>query len=117
MFRVDKNDFKKIESLINKGVTRGFADAGKLFIRLTPKDKGQARRRTKVYNTNTRKIIDANYDYAGVLDKGQFPNPPKKGTGKTTNGFSTQAPKGMSEPTNDALPKLLENRFKNLGLL
>jgi hypothetical protein len=25
-----------------------------------------------------------------------YPNPPKNPTGKTINGFSTQAPKGMS---------------------
>ena len=117
MFQVNKNDFAKIEQLIKKGITRGFGDAGKLFINITPKDSGNAKRRTTVYNTDTRKIIDANYDYAGVLDRGQFPNPPKKGTGKTINGFSTQAPKGMSQPTTDAMPKLIENRLKNLGLL
>ena len=117
MLKIDKNDFKKIESLIEKGVTRAFSDSGNFFIKTTPKDKGKARRRTKVYNTKNRKIIDADYEYAQVLDKGLFPNPPKKGTGKTINGYSKQAPRGMSEPTIDAYPKLLENRLKNLGLL
>ena len=33
--------------------------------------------------------------YATVLEFGLYPNPPKNPTGKTTNGYSTQAPQGM----------------------
>jgi hypothetical protein len=33
--------------------------------------------------------------YAPVLEYGGYPNPPKKGKGKTIGGFSTQAPAGM----------------------
>lgn len=33
--------------------------------------------------------------YARVVEYGQYPNPPKNPTGKTVNGFSKQAPKGM----------------------
>ena len=33
--------------------------------------------------------------YIRVLEYGEFPNPPKGGTGKTVGGFSTQAPSGM----------------------
>jgi len=33
--------------------------------------------------------------YAAVVEYGWFPNPPKHGTGKTRNGYSTQAPGGM----------------------
>jgi len=33
--------------------------------------------------------------YIGTLEYGGFPNPPKVGTGKTINGYSTQAPSGM----------------------
>lgn len=33
--------------------------------------------------------------YIRTLEYGGYPNPPKKGTGKTVNGFSKQAPAGM----------------------
>jgi hypothetical protein len=33
--------------------------------------------------------------YARTLEYGEYPNPPKKPTGKTVNGFSKQAPQGM----------------------
>ena len=36
---------------------------------------------------------------AVVLEYGLYPNPPKHGTGKTINGFSTQAPAGMVRTT------------------
>ena len=36
-----------------------------------------------------------NQPYAGVVEYGGYPNPPKGGAGKTINGYSTQAPAGM----------------------
>ena len=33
--------------------------------------------------------------YIGVLEYGGFPNPPKKGTGKSSGGYSQQSPQGM----------------------
>lgn len=36
-----------------------------------------------------------NLPYARVVEFGEYPNPPKKGTGKTINGFSTKSPAGM----------------------
>jgi hypothetical protein len=36
-----------------------------------------------------------NLPYARVVEYGLYPNPPKKGTGKTSNGFSKKAPQGM----------------------
>lgn len=33
--------------------------------------------------------------YALVLENGGYPNPPKSGTGKTSGGYSIQAPQGM----------------------
>lgn len=40
-------------------------------------------------------FIVNNLPYAVVIEYGLYPNPPKKGTGKTAGGFSTQAPQGM----------------------
>lgn len=36
-----------------------------------------------------------NLPYARVVEYGLYPNPPKKPTGKTINGFSKKAPQGM----------------------
>lgn len=40
-------------------------------------------------------VIATNKPYAPMLEYGLYPNPPKKPTGKTQNGYSVQAPKGM----------------------
>lgn len=40
-----------------------------------------------------------NMVYAGVVEYGGYPNPPKGGSGKTVGGFSTQAPQGMVRVT------------------
>jgi hypothetical protein len=34
-----------------------------------------------------------------VIEYGQYPNPPKGGAGKTSGGYSTQAPAGMVRVT------------------
>jgi hypothetical protein len=67
----------------------------------TPKDSGNARNKTK----RRQNTIVGDYAYAGVLDDGLFPNPPKAGTGKTRNGYSTQATQGMATPTIKELTK------------
>ena len=36
-----------------------------------------------------------NLPYAETVEFGLYPNPPKNGTGKTVNGFSTKSPQGM----------------------
>lgn len=37
--------------------------------------------------------------YAPIVEYGGYPNPPKKGKGKTVNGFSKQAPTGFYSVT------------------
>lgn len=39
--------------------------------------------------------ISNNLPYITKLEYGGYPNPPKKGSGKTVNGYSKQAPEGM----------------------
>ena len=94
---------RKIERSVNRTLPR---EALKIYKSETPKDTGNARRNTK----RRGMTIVGNYPYAGVLDDGLFPNPPKKGTGKTTGGYSTQAKKGMATPTIAKL-NVLFNRF------
>ena len=40
-------------------------------------------------------FIANNVPYIVKLEYGGYPNPPKKGNGKTVNGYSKQAPEGM----------------------
>lgn len=40
-------------------------------------------------------FISNNLPYIATLEYGGYPNPPKKKSGKTVNGFSRQAPSGM----------------------
>lgn len=42
-----------------------------------------------------RYYLHNSLDYIRMLEFGLYPNPPKKTTGKTVNGYSTQAPQGM----------------------
>lgn len=75
-------------------------------------ETGKAKRST-ILNIDANKFtITGKYPYSGVLDYGGFPNPPKQGTGKTIGGYSTQAPKGMSEPTLEYGNKILRNYIR-----
>lgn len=87
------------------------------FIKNTPQDSGYAKRHTKLKRTpDTIEIVatDRYKNYAEVLDKGLFPKNPKKGTGKTTGGFSTQAPQGMSKPTERYANKILKRYLRRI---
>ena len=69
-------------------------EAYKEFVNNTPVRTGNARKKTKI----SGKTIDANYPYAGVLDKGRH---------MTRRGMrgSEQAPEGMTKPTKDFIRK------------
>jgi hypothetical protein len=99
-FTVDDRAFRKDLKKVRKYLDGKFPkQVLKDFKANTPKDRGNARRKTKLKNVFNGKMIVANYPYSGVIDKGEYPNPPKKGTGKTQGGYSTQAPKGLVDPT------------------
>lgn len=101
-FTVNDKLYLKQMAKISKYVNRTLPNVAlKEYKKNTPVDSGNARRKT-VKRGNT---IVGNYSYAGVLDDGLFPNPPKAGTGKTSNGYSTQATKGMATPTIKELTK------------
>lgn len=89
----------------------------KEFVRLTPRDSGYARRHTDInYRADGFDIVgkrDYKY-YAPVLDQGLYPKSPKGGAGKTTNGFSKQAPEGMSKPTERYAKKRLTRYMRRL---
>jgi len=56
----------------------------------------EARKKIKPVKGDETIVFSNNLPYAPVVEFGLYPNPPKNPTGKTINGFSTQAPKGMS---------------------
>lgn len=66
--------------------------AYKKFVDVTPVKTGNAKRNTKKSGNS----IDANYPYAQVLDEG-------RGMRDGQMRGSTQAPKGMTQPTIDHL--------------
>lgn len=70
------------------------ADALTEFIKNTPVDKGRARRSTKL----ERNIIIADYPYSQRLDQ----------------GYSDQAPAGMTEPTERWIQQEMDRRLKGL---
>jgi hypothetical protein len=66
----------------------------------TPKGKtNNARNKTIMKKKRDEFVLEGNYPYSGVIDRGEYPNPPKNGTGKTRNGYSTQAMNGIIDPT------------------
>ena len=67
------------------------------FVKVTPVKTGNAKRNTKLKG----KTIEANYNYAKVLDKGRH---------MTSRGMrgSDQAPDGMSKPTEVFIKKRID---------
>ena len=95
--KVYRRRIKKLQRYVNNRLPK---EALAEFKDNTPIDGGNARRRTKI--TKRRKdgfTIKGDYAYSGVIDRGEYPKNPLRGTGKTRNGYSTQAPKGIVEPT------------------
>lgn len=72
---------------IQRQLPRVVQQSYKFFVSITPKDSGNARRKTKLKGN----VIEARYPYARVLDKGS----------------SKQAPRGMVEPTIKFFERLL----------
>ena len=72
---------------------------------IAPVKGGNARASTSLQN----RTINATYPYAGVLDAGRgFRDGQMRG--------STQAPKGMSQPTIDYARQLIMDKIKNIGI-
>ena len=77
----------KVLSVVNSNNISN--EAYKKFISVTPVRSGNAKRKT----TKSGNSIDANYAYAGVLDKGRHM------TNRGMRGSEQHGGKGMSEPT------------------
>ena len=118
---MDLNKFCEKNKVAIKEVRKNYAFAlYSSIVKKTPVDTGRARANWNVSvgspdlstTEDTRKtpkskdkipdpngdesiFISNNLPYITKLEYGGYPNPPKKGSGKTVNGYSKQAPEGM----------------------
>lgn len=124
MFKLRSRRFTKVTKNAERYIKNNLpTDTLKEFKKNTPKGGpppagytgGNAKRNTIKKRTAGGFEIIGQYKYSGVLDEGKYPNPPKKGTGKTRNGYSTQAPKGMVKPTREWLIKTLKRKIKGFS--
>ena len=114
--KVNRAKFKKNLRRANRLLRNKIPNAAlKRFKKETPKAilaGGNARRKTVLKKNSMGFEILADYPYSTVLDEGKYPNPPKKGTGKTLGGYSTQALNGMVDPTRTYVTRLLRRYFR-----
>jgi hypothetical protein len=89
-----KGDISQMLSKMKKELKNVPKEAYQFFVKQTPVKTGNARRNTKLKGN----IIQANYQYAEVLDKGRH---------MTSRGMrgSEQAPEGMTKPTEEFIQK------------
>lgn len=72
---------------LQRNLPRAVAQTYKFFVSVTPRDSGNARKKTKLKGN----VIEARYAYAKRLDE----------------GYSKKAPQGMVKPTVKFLERLL----------
>lgn len=92
--KFNDRDFRVLLKDMVKTADRDWRQAGTHFRNITPQDTGNAKRRTSTRGHT----ITGNYAYAGRLDE----------------GWSKQAPAGMSDPTITYYEDILE---RDLGKL
>jgi len=87
------NSLKSIRNKLNNLPKEAYQE----FVKITPIKTGNAKKNTKLKG----KTIEANYNYAKVLDKGRH---------MTSRGMrgSDQAPDGMSKPTEVFIKKRID---------
>lgn len=81
------NEYSKLASIVAKKTYTYFRD-------ITPERTGNAKRKTRLRD----KTIEADYNYASKLDE----------------GYSQQAPQGMTGPSTDYMEKTFNDEVKKL---
>ena len=110
----DKVYRKKVKKLQRFALGRLPKIALQKFKDETPIDKGRARRQTKLKKKAKGFTITGDYNYSGVIDRGEYPKNPVNKTGKTQGGYSTQSPKGMTGPTSDFVNKEVRDFIRRI---
>lgn len=112
-FKLDDRKFKRRMNKISEHIAENLGKATlRDFRKNTPRNSGYARKNTRFKKLRDGWEIRGDYPYSGVLDRGLYPNPPKKGTGKTSNGYSKKAPQGMVIPTLKDLTKRIKRYLR-----
>jgi len=96
--KISKRDMRKLQKEIDKAIDVSVEETYDFFKSTTPIDKGNARRNTKYRQKSTKRIIKGDYPYAGRLD----------------DGYSKQAPKGMTKPSLKEMEKQLTKEFRRI---
>lgn len=109
--KIYRKKVKKLEKFVKRRLGRLALDE---FKNNTPKDKGYAKRNTKLKRKNKGFDIVGDYNYSGVIDRGEYPVNPVSGTGKTIRGYSTQSPQGMTTPTGKFVDKAIRDFIKRI---
>lgn len=94
--KVSRRDLGLLQKDINKAVSDSMNSTYRYFRRITPKRSGNARSNTD-YDRRNLEII-ADYPYAARLDE----------------GWSKQAPRGMTEPSFKHLQDQLTKEFRRI---
>ena len=97
-FRVNDRQFRKAMKKLSKMPAEVMGEAGAFFKKTTPIDSGNARSNTFTKANAKNPQIRARYGYAARLDE----------------GWSKQAPKGMSGPTEQEIDDLVQDYINNL---
>jgi hypothetical protein len=90
--KLQKDNITSSINKIQRGLSTVTRETHKFWVRSTPKDQGNARSKT-VLRGNT---IEANYPYARRLDE----------------GYSKQAPQGMSRPSGTFFTRLINRLLR-----
>ncbi len=94
MAKIDISGFRKQMAELQERLEDLPRAAHEEFVKTTPKRSGNARRNTRLQDT---KII-ADYAYSQRLDE----------------GYSSQAPQGMTQPTEQWIQREVDRRLKGL---
>jgi len=101
---IDLSKFKLMASELKEVTARAMPEIYREFVKNTPVQSGNARQHTSM---NGKSIV-ANYPYAQVLDDGR-----KYSEGRYKG--STQAPQGMTKPTEEFALKLIAKLVNDIG--
>jgi hypothetical protein len=97
-FSIDKRQVDKLFGQLKDLPSTVMEEGGEYFKSITPYGEGNAQNRTRTNAKAKNPVIRAGYGYADRLD----------------NGWSSQAPKGMSKPTEDKLDQLVDQYISRI---
>lgn len=97
-FKIDKRAVDKLFGQLEELPSTVMEEGGKYFKGITPVRSGNARNSTSTDAKAKNPVIKAKYGYAARLDE----------------GWSKQAPKGMSKPTEDKLDELVDKYISRI---